>query len=74
MKKKTIITALLQSLYLGINHIQIPLVIHKHIAGQQIPCFVGSVSETTFAVCLCETNGCHIGVNHHLCGRTGILN
>ena len=72
--KQTIIATLLQLPNLGINDIQIPFVVYKHIAGQQIPRLVGSVSEASFMVCLYETKSCHIGVYHHLRGRTSILN
>lgn len=58
---------------LGIHDIKVAILVNQHIAGQQVPRLVCSVSEMPFAVSLCETQGSHVGVNHHLCGGTSIL-
>ena len=83
--KKTLIIALLTFIAvvmglksfhlakLGIHDIKVAILVNQHIAGQQVPRLVCAVSEMPFAISLCEPQGCHVGVNHHLSGRTSIL-
>lgn len=85
MNKRTIITLMLafvnvvmglKSFHLaklGIHDIEVAILVSQHISGQQVPHLVCAVGEMPFADNLCETQGCHVGVNHHLRGRTGIL-
>ena len=58
---------------LGIHDIEVAIPVNQHIAGQQVPYLVGAVGEMPFSVSLCEPKGRHVGVNHHLRGRTSIL-
>ena len=63
---------LFNMLNLCIDNEDVTFVINQNIARHYIPNLVLAVSETPIFGSLFKTKGCHIGVNHNLCGRVRI--
>ena len=58
----------------SIDNKYVSLVVCQHITRQEIPYVVHSVGETSLFRGLFESQCCHIGIYHNLCGRTSIGN
>lgn len=63
---------LFNMLNLCIDNKDVTFVINQNIARHYIPNLVLAVSETPIFGSLFKTKGCHVGVNHNLCGRVRI--
>ncbi len=81
MNKKTIITILLALVAMAgisnafdfrINNEDVAIAINKDVAWNDIPDEETAVREATLAVRFLEADGGHVGVNHNLCGGSGV--
>lgn len=81
MNKQTLFTILLNLVTMvsisnafdfGIDDEDVAIAINKDVAGNDIPDEETAVREAALAVRFLETESGHIGVNHNLCGGSGI--